>query len=715
MQSQLAEVFKSLVYADYPDAWPGLLEAVYGHLSSGDELRVYGGLVALRLLARKYEFRDEEERGPLGQLVAATFPALVAILRGVLSNPSAGASAGLTPAHYAKLALKVFWSATFMGIPDALLADEQFGGWMGAIHELLRRQLPADQAPADKEDRAKWVWVKAQKWALHVAYRLFTRYTHAPRCNPGNDRAFAERFSAEVAPQFLEDVLALLQPVAAGGWLAPRCANLALQFVTAAVDEKGPYRALKPHLDGMLLHVVLPLLAFDDDDAELWADDPAEFVRKGYDILEDMYSPRTAAQNLLLVVAQKKRKAHLAPFMAHVAAALSAHNDAAREAAAAGRPVAADVARRMDAALLAIGTCADVLKNKSPYREQVETMLLTFVAPCFESPHGHLRAKACWVAKEFSDFTFSGGEGECGRGPQFCGLFERVMRGLADPDLPVRVDAVVALRSFVDDLADLEILKPILPSLLDSVFALMAEVDNEDLIFTLEGIVEKFGDEIAPYAANLAQNLAAAFWKYTQATEDDDGDEDTDTGALGEGLWFFCTCVPVCGDFVVLRVFCRDEGRKVLCRGGGKVSRSFINANPTCNNETTNSRDGRLWLHPHPQRAAGLGLDADAPAAGPRGGALPDHVRDDLLSRPGRVRGGHGHGLVLHLLHAAHQPAAVDAVAADPGVPRGVGDRLLGQHPPAPRQPHLARHGDFPGIHGPELPGVAVPGTCGGR
>jgi len=55
----MGEVFKSLVYCDYPDAWPGLLEAVYAHLTSRDELRVYGGLMALRFMARKYEFRDE--------------------------------------------------------------------------------------------------------------------------------------------------------------------------------------------------------------------------------------------------------------------------------------------------------------------------------------------------------------------------------------------------------------------------------------------------------------------------------------------------------------------------------------------------------------------------------------------------------------------------------------------------------------------------------
>ena len=76
------------------------------------------------------------------QIINTTFPALVPILQGVLANPAAGAAVGLSPAHYVKLVFKIFWSATFMGIPDALLTDSQFSGWMGGIHEVLRRTLP---------------------------------------------------------------------------------------------------------------------------------------------------------------------------------------------------------------------------------------------------------------------------------------------------------------------------------------------------------------------------------------------------------------------------------------------------------------------------------------------------------------------------------------------------------------------------------------------
>lgn len=310
-----------------------------------------------------------------------------------------------------------------------------------------------------------------------------------------------------------------------------------------------------------------------------------------------MYSPRTAAQNLLLTIAQKKRKAHLPPLMAHIAAALSAHDAAARAAAAAGAGAAVTpaLARSMDGALLAIGTCAEVLKHKAPYKGNVEAMLAQFVAPCFDSPHGHLRAKACWVVKEFCDFEFSDSGGESGRGAQFCSLFERVMRSLGDPDLPVRVDAVVALRSFVDALADLDILKPLLPRLLDSIFGLMAEVDNEDLIFTLEAIVEKFGDDIAPYAVNMARQLTEAFYKYANAAEDSDNDDDTDTGA--------CCVVGIVKEGYLLPEC--QVCAFVLTRCLPRSSPLF---RPTC---ASCSCHVSLRVHPHAERAAGQRLNAD--------------------------------------------------------------------------------------------------------
>ncbi len=49
-----------------------------------EQQRLYGGLLMVRLLARKYEFKDDDEREPLAHIVSATFPALLAIFQVVL-------------------------------------------------------------------------------------------------------------------------------------------------------------------------------------------------------------------------------------------------------------------------------------------------------------------------------------------------------------------------------------------------------------------------------------------------------------------------------------------------------------------------------------------------------------------------------------------------------------------------------------------------------
>jgi hypothetical protein len=178
------------------------------------------------------------------------------------------------------------------------------------------------------------------------------------------------------------------------------------------------------------------------------------------------------------------------------------------------------------------------LKGTAGYREQLEPMLAAHVLPAFQSVHGHVRAKACWwgqsalsphclctvsalsprcihmsphshtITKQRRS-EWAGSTLRCAgvyaeiefANPQnFMALFSNVVGALKDPDLPVKVDAVVALGSFVEASQDISQLRPILPQLLDEFFKLMNEVESEDLVFTLETIVEKFGEEIAPYA-----------------------------------------------------------------------------------------------------------------------------------------------------------------------------------------------------------------------
>ena len=83
---------------------------------------------------------------------------------------------------------------------------------------------------------------------------------------------------------------------------------------------------------------------------------------------------------------------------------------------------------------------------QAPYKDQLEGLLLNAVMPCFDSPYGHLRAKACWVAGQYADIDFRGGSGQ---GQTFGSLFQKVVNAFQDPDLPVRLPCSPLLSIFV--------------------------------------------------------------------------------------------------------------------------------------------------------------------------------------------------------------------------------------------------------------------------
>ena len=140
--------------------------------------------------------------------------------------------------------------------------------------------LPPPQFPQDASsptsDAKAAPWWKAKKWALHIAYRLFSRYGVTKQCKEGNDKAFSEMFVVRVQEgrgggggegeqvtdreesrkgsalltlitpppppppgvqrdcmsTFLDAHLQLLSWVATGTYMSPRCLNLIFQVGT---------------------------------------------------------------------------------------------------------------------------------------------------------------------------------------------------------------------------------------------------------------------------------------------------------------------------------------------------------------------------------------------------------------------------------------------------------------------------------------------------
>ena len=158
-------------------------------------------------------------------------------------------------------------------------------------------------------------------------------------------------------------------------------------------------------------------------------------------------------------------------------------------------------------------------------------MLYMHVLPELQSKAGFMRARAVWVFGQFAKSVFANGGAT--QPAQFQEVFNRAMALLADPELPVRVQAAnpnpnpdpnpnpnpnpnpspspnpelpvrvqaaLAINGFVEANCAPEAVLAVLPQLVDALFKLMNDIGNEEVVQTLDNLIERYGEQMAPYA-----------------------------------------------------------------------------------------------------------------------------------------------------------------------------------------------------------------------
>lgn len=182
-------------------------------------------------------------------------------------------------------------------------------------------------------------------------------------------------------------------------------------------------------------------------------------------------------------------------------------------------------AKQKDGAFHMIGTLADILLKKKVYRENMEQMLTSYIFPEFQSPYGHMRARACWVLHSFSDIKF--------KSSQVLGEIMRLTANalLTDTELPVKVEAAIVVQMY---LTSQEKAAPYLESQIKPItlelLTIIRETENDDLTGVMQKIVCTYTEQLIPIAVEICQHLATTF---SQVLESEDGSEDKAITAMG--------------------------------------------------------------------------------------------------------------------------------------------------------------------------------------
>ncbi|KAH8816762.1 nonsense-mediated mRNA decay protein-like protein [Xylogone sp. PMI_703] len=489
VRQQLVPILQKILSHDFPEKWPAFLNITLQLLNTNDAASIFAGLQCLLAICRVFRFKSGENRGDFDKIVAAAFPRLLAIGQGLVNETSEDAGEML------HLVLKSYKHATFFDLAAALREQQAVIGWCSLFLETVTKDPPPSSLPEDVAEREKNHWWKAKKWAYFNLNRLFVRYGNPQSLHKGNGddySDFAKDFTANFAPEILKRYLQQIEKwVAKTTWLSRPCLSYIINFLDECIRPKAMWGHLRPHLDSLVTHFIFPVMCLSEEDVERFETDPEDYLHHKLNYYEEVSAPDVAATNFLVTLTKVRRK--------QTFAILTFVNTVVNEYETAEEGKKNHIAK--EGALRMIGTLSSViLGKKSPIAEQVEYFLVRYVFPDFRSPQGYLRARACDTVEKFEQLDFKDPN-------NLLIVYRNILECMADTELPVRVEAVLALQPLIRHDIIRTQMQTNIPQIMQQLLKLANEVDVDALSNVMEDFVEVFAPELTPFAVALSEQL----------------------------------------------------------------------------------------------------------------------------------------------------------------------------------------------------------------
>jgi hypothetical protein len=309
---------------------------------------------------------------------------------------------------------------------------------------------------------------------------------------------YAKTFISTFAPEILKGYLQEIDKwVSKSQWLSNSALSYTLVFMEECVKPKAMWEHLKPHMDNLIAHFVFPILCQSDEDIELFEEDPSEYLHRKLNFYEEVSAPDVAATNFLVSLT-KNRKKQTFSILTFVNSVVSKYESAADDQK---QP------REKEGALRMIGSLASViLGKKSPIADQVEYFFVRHVFPEFRSPHGFLRARACDTLEKFEQLDFKDPN-------NLMIIYRNILESMTDPELPVRVEAALALQPLIRHDVIRTSMQQNIPQIMQQLLKLANEVDVDALANVMEDFVEVFSAELTPFAVALSEQLRDTYMR----------------------------------------------------------------------------------------------------------------------------------------------------------------------------------------------------------
>lgn len=489
VRAHLIVALQKILHYDFPKQWPQFVDITIGLLNAQDVSSVFAGLQCLLAMCRTYRFKLGDSREDFDTIVEATFPQLLTIGNSLVQETS------LEAGEMLRTVLKAYKHAIYFELPQPLRPHQAMVDWCTLLLRVVAKEAPENSMMEDLEERELNHWWKSKKWAYVNLNRLFLRYGNPASLQKGNGddytevaKSFISNFAPEILKGYLQQIDGWVQKRV---WLSRPCLSYTLAFMDECVKPKTMWDCLKPHMGVLIEHLLFPVLCQSDQDLVQFDEEPAEYLHRKLNFYEEVSAPDVAATNFIVTLTKARRK--------QTFEVLNFVNNMVNKYEAA--PDNEKNPREKEGALRMIGTLANViLGKKSPIADQVEYFFVRHVFPEFRSPHGFLRARACDTLEKFESLDFKDPN-------NLTIIYRNILESMADPDLPVRVEAALALQPLIRHDPIRTMMQQNIPQIMQQLLKLANEVDVDALANVMEDFVEVFAAELTPFAVALSEQL----------------------------------------------------------------------------------------------------------------------------------------------------------------------------------------------------------------
>lgn len=512
VRAQLIPILQAILHADFPEKWPEIFDITVRLLHAQNDHEVYAGLQCILGICRVYRFKSGDNRQAFENgVVANAFPQLLVMGNKLVNESSIEAGEML------RAIMKAFKHAIYFELPAHLREQQNTVGWCTLFLNVVSKDPPPSAMPDDLDERESNHWWKAKKWAYANLNRLFVRYGNPATLSKSNGdeySAFSKSFLENFAPEILKLYLQQIEKwVSKSTWLSKSALSHTMTFLDECVKPKAMWAHLQPHSENLVAHLVFPVLCLSEEDLELFESEPSEYLHRKLNYYEQVSAPDVAAMNYLVSLTKNRRK--------ETFTVLNFVNSIVNKYEAA--PENEKDPRQKEGALKMIGTLASViLGKKSPIADQVEYFFVRHVFPEFSSTHGFLRARACDTLEKFEQLEFKDQN-------NLLQAYRHILTAMADEQLPVRVEAALALQPLIRHDIIRESMQQNIPQIMQQLLKLANEVDVDALANVMEDFVEVFAAELTPFAVALTEQLRDTYLRIIrEVIERSEGQQDED-------------------------------------------------------------------------------------------------------------------------------------------------------------------------------------------